>query len=466
MDKQTGYYVEIPLAFFGMGFLRAWTETVYSNALVLFPSQDGTGFGLFTYDLIAAFVLFLMAFSAKRLVSLEGKKWPIPLANILMTVSAFLNFLSIYLPQFAFGFGVVAVVCGGAGIAMILLLWSELFSCLPPLKVGLYFAGSTLLGAFTLWFLKGLSVPWLFASACLLPSLSLFCLKRSFFYLGEGERPHPTWGERHFPWKPIAIVILYSFAYGLSENVFDDVLNIHSGFGCVAASLLVYGAIRKHTENFSFSFMYKIACPCMIVSLIPFSLMFPFGGEVSAFFALASYTLILTAIMVIMSNLCYQYGFNAIWLFGIERAIRLLSVEAGNNVQKGLVFSFNNSLEINILIAAVIAILIVVATKVFLSEASLTSDWGATLRHINPDEISPSERARIQEKCHSVGEAFNLTQREEEVLVYLVEGKKAGEIANEMCVAVSTVKTHNKHIYQKLDIHSRKELCALVGVEC
>lgn len=106
------------------------------------------------------------------------------------------------------------------------------------------------------------------------------------------------------------------------------------------------------------------------------------------------------------------------------------------------------------------------ATKVFLSEASLTSDWGATLRHINPDEISPSERARIQEKCHSVGEAFNLTQREEEVLVYLVEGKKVGEIANEMCVAVSTVKTHNKHIYQKLDIHSRKELCALVGVEC
>ena len=51
------------------------------------------------------------------------------------------------------------------------------------------------------------------------------------------------------------------------------------------------------------------------------------------------------------------------------------------------------------------------------------------------------------------------------MLVYLVEGKKAGEIANEMCVAVSTVKTHNKHIYQKLGVHSAQEMIDLIQKE-
>lgn len=36
-------------------------------------------------------------------------------------------------------------------------------------------------------------------------------------------------------------------------------------------------------------------------------------------------------------------------------------------------------------------------------------------------------------------------------------------IANEMFIAVGTVKAHIQHVYQKLGIHTRKELLELIG---
>ena len=43
-------------------------------------------------------------------------------------------------------------------------------------------------------------------------------------------------------------------------------------------------------------------------------------------------------------------------------------------------------------------------------------------------------------------------------------GKKPAAIEEELYVAKSTVKTHIKHIYQKMGLHSRDELFELVGI--
>lgn len=51
-----------------------------------------------------------------------------------------------------------------------------------------------------------------------------------------------------------------------------------------------------------------------------------------------------------------------------------------------------------------------------------------------------------------------LSERETEVLGYITKGYAGKEIAEKMCVSINTVKTHLKHIYQKLHVRSRTEI--------
>ena len=57
---------------------------------------------------------------------------------------------------------------------------------------------------------------------------------------------------------------------------------------------------------------------------------------------------------------------------------------------------------------------------------------------------------------------YFLTEREAGVLDLLLAGRSAPYIADQLCVSQNTVKTHVRHIYAKLDIHTRQELLDLV----
>lgn len=50
-----------------------------------------------------------------------------------------------------------------------------------------------------------------------------------------------------------------------------------------------------------------------------------------------------------------------------------------------------------------------------------------------------------------------LTKRETEILEQVANGKSRSKIAKEMFIDLETVKSHIKHIYAKLDVHSRED---------
>lgn len=452
-------FIEMPFAFTGMGLFRVWTETVYSNGAIAFPAQDQTGFGFAAFNMIAASVLIAAAACSRRIAPLHGKPGISLFTGICLVVSACMNFSSLYVPELAGVFGAPAAVLGAIGIAFIILLWSELFGCLNPFRVALYFSGGLVVGALVLWLFKGLAITWLWVCTCLIPVASLICLRRAYALLPDNERPHAAWGSFSFPWKPIAIVALYSFSYGMCESVFGSELGIHSGFGCVAAAGAVYLVVCLRRDRLRLSFAYFAACPLLLVSLVPLGSWFSFGGELASFCALGAYTFVLIVIMVVLSNLAYQYGFNAVWLFGIERAVRLVSVQAGLTATEVLPASSLSYL----VLCAVVAVAVVTATLFFLSEKQLTTPWGAVLKSFRGQ--SCDNRSRIGVKCDELSDKFGLTLRESEILTLIVQGKKQGQVARDLYIAPSTVKTHIKHLYQKLDVHSRSELSELVGVE-
>jgi DNA-binding CsgD family transcriptional regulator len=56
----------------------------------------------------------------------------------------------------------------------------------------------------------------------------------------------------------------------------------------------------------------------------------------------------------------------------------------------------------------------------------------------------------------------SLTPRETQVARLVAQGLRNADIARELCISVNTVESHLKHIYAKLDVHSRVELAHLI----
>ncbi len=57
-------------------------------------------------------------------------------------------------------------------------------------------------------------------------------------------------------------------------------------------------------------------------------------------------------------------------------------------------------------------------------------------------------------------ENFNLSEREKEVLSYLVKGLSYGRIGEKCFISLDTVRTHIRNIYEKLHVHSKAEAVA------
>lgn len=67
------------------------------------------------------------------------------------------------------------------------------------------------------------------------------------------------------------------------------------------------------------------------------------------------------------------------------------------------------------------------------------------------------EQNKNKEKLKII-DTFNLTPKEKEVLKKILSRKKNQEIANEMFVELSTIKTHINKIYKKIGVNNRNEL--------
>lgn len=82
--------------------------------------------------------------------------------------------------------------------------------------------------------------------------------------------------------------------------------------------------------------------------------------------------------------------------------------------------------------------------------------------HLFRNRGRPVRRSFIDAVCKRLVVECRLSAREEEVLGYLARGRSQPYIREELLLSKNTVATHVKHIYQKLNVHSRQELLDLV----
>lgn len=109
------------------------------------------------------------------------------------------------------------------------------------------------------------------------------------------------------------------------------------------------------------------------------------------------------------------------------------------------------STELFTLFAAIIALAIVASFVVFRNLWLQTGDG--------------SRESVVAANAQRIAGEHGLTARETEVLMLLVDGRSLPYVQQRLSISEGTARTHIKHIYTKLDVHSKQDLIDLVRGE-
>ncbi|MEC4293897.1 response regulator transcription factor [Adlercreutzia shanghongiae] len=114
--------------------------------------------------------------------------------------------------------------------------------------------------------------------------------------------------------------------------------------------------------------------------------------------------------------------------------------------------------DTSLLIIAVVLLMISLALMMIASNLQATrSDNNGTA-----SSLKSPEETDIIEHCRAIAGQYGLTEREYDVLTLLAKGNSLKSIAEKLIVSENTVKSHRRHVYQKLGINSRQSLIDMI----
>lgn len=456
----------VPIAFLGIGVYRAWIEIAFVGSFVSFPAVPENAREWF--DGAGIIVMLLCVLLAKRIGPFYRHPSIFVLCGTCMTLSTVVLFATTMMPDavsptMAAAIVLAAAIVGGVGLGLVILIWSEVFGCLSPLRVTLYYTASIALGAILVYIYMGFRLPWLACFTALLPAVSLLFARRSMDMISPNRRPQPSQVNFKPPWKIFLLMALYGFAYGILEaRAYTGLFGPHSSPGVLIVALVIFFGVALRREQFDFNSIVRIALPLTVAALWLVPLLGLEATVLSGPCAIGGYTAATVLIMALCSNMCYRHGVSAIWLFGIERSLRLGFMFLGRGVASVGAQASPGSIDGDLLISGLAMIAVITATLLLMSQKNVEGQWGISFLNGTGKSRGALRAQRLAERCDEVAAEHHLTARELEILKLLAQRKTVGMIERDLFIANGTAKAHVRHIYQKLDIHSREELFQLL----
>lgn len=362
-----------------------------------------------------------------------------------------------FAPSAVFFFGNVLI---GIATALLILLWNELLAGFPRREVAVFCAGSYMLSA-ALYYLAGMFDGGLrLGFIALLPVASVLMLAQSVRMVpDQREMIREVAGAKwSFPWRPSLLLAVFAFAMTTTRSLsFGSNDAGMLGMFAIAAVVLLLNVFAF--DRFDVRMLYKAAPPLMVAGVL---LVVFFDGfdAVGNMLLNAGFSGFIILTVIVLSGISYNYGVTAIWLFGLTRVFRVVATVAAAYGYTWLAEAGRADSE---LLGAVIIVVVVAASMFLLTDKDFASSWGISpVRDDDRSEAGHFYRS-IEGKCSIIGRRFGLTPREEEVLALLAQDKSVAQIEQALVVSNGTAKSHIRHIYAKLGLHSRKEAVDLVA---
>ena len=239
----------------------------------------------------------------------------------------------------------------------------------------------------------------------------------------------------------------------------------------VAVALLAY--LSRFARSLNLGTLYRWIVPIIAVAFSLTAFPSPAAIVGAALLVFAAQALLNLITFIYFAELSQRNALPATRVFGLGRFYVeigfLLGTLVGPFAQKAIPFA--GGYEGILLLAIALLICLVMASIATQDRLAFTlnarSEEGSA-----PDAATSREDAEnpgsnhgsdsFQTACKQVTTHFGLTQREGEILPYLAQGYSLPYIRNELYISQSTIDTHVRHIYRKLNIHSKEELITLV----
>lgn len=456
--------LDMPWAFLGFALWRAWVSLTYANPSIPMPVNSLAG--QFSYDVVLAVACLVVAFMSRHLMPLSAKRLAYVLIAVLLAFSVCSNTAAVMQPSLAHILVIPATVAGGVGSALLILIWCEIYSCLHPTYLALYYSLSLMGGVGLTYLLAGFKDQYLYGILAVLPMLSAALAWRSYRrYIPVEDRPEPS-SRMLIPWKFFLILALFEFIgrYNSAHlgSDYASLIGSHSTWTTLIGGFILFLWVWRFSNRLPLSVLYRaptliICCGLLVVPL------FGLGGNVVGSFCTAVGLMLFNSVVFLfLCDIARRFGVSALLLFGIEES--LLLVGWTGKGAAGVLDGFGHFGAIGPTMGALFAAITIAIVTVFvLNEKEIGQRWGIAFLGKRSNE--ENAQSRLIRRCEEVASTKHLTPRELEVMELLAQGKSLSAVARELIIAEGTAKAHTRHIYEKLGISTRQELLDLLYAE-
>ena len=157
----------------------------------------------------------------------------------------------------------------------------------------------------------------------------------------------------------------------------------------------------------------------------------------------------------------YERKLPAFFLLGLALGVARLSVALGRFVAQNLLEQ--TALNVHIALMGGIWVLVATLSLIFCSYLRYVAKLRIPILDETPEQtLQGTLGAPVDETWKQLADTFHLTNREREITGEFAAGRSARHIADQLVLSEHTVKTHLRHAYAKMDVHSRQELLDLI----
>lgn len=472
-----GSIAAIPAAFYGYAFLKAWIS------LRSAPAADaGVALDVFSYGIThaaIAFCLALLTFVVKEralnaIVAAAALACQLSCAVILALAlyggADDLLFLQPYL--------------GSVGVVAFSALWVNLYAKLNPVRATFLNAASIVLAQAFVFVSEESSAARILVMLAVLPLLSAGCAFIAVRSSREsGAFAAQAGSNRFLPVRAILFVAACSFAYRVASS---ELSVLNERYISAIPALVVLVLLLVDTKRFSVASLFRMVFPLMLVGFLLVALLPGFLGEAAGIAFQAGYGAMSIMVVMLVCTVAYGSNTSGYWLFGVLAGTQFLATSIGSLAGTQMAQLAGEGGYTALCVVTIVAV--VFSGVAMMAEKDVFSLWGVGIGKKaaprpapeGPDSASESSdvgqgmarsdvasnaEGAMAIRINALAASHGLTDREVEVLFLAARGKTNNQIGRDMFISQGTVKAHMNHIYRKLEVHSRKELAALVGVD-